>query len=79
MLLCGGRADPTVFYGLNTQVMQGYWSAPSPAAAPAGLLNVLDVNSAPGINDPFAAVKLGFASAKASVAVFASCSAANAL
>ena len=68
MLLCGGRADPTVFYGLNTQVMQGYWSAPSPAAAPAGLLNVLDVDSAPGINDPFAAVKLGFASAKASVA-----------
>lgn len=68
MLLCGGRADPTVFYGLNTQVMQGYWSAPSPAAAPAGLLNVLDVDSAPGVNDPFAAVKLGFASAKASVA-----------
>jgi len=68
MLLCGGRADPTVFYGLNTQVMQGFWSAPSPAAAPAGLVSVLDVDSAPVANDPFAAVKLGFAGAKASVA-----------
>ena len=68
VLLCGGRADPTVFYGLNTQVMQGFWSAPSPAAAPAGLVSVLDVDSAPGANDPFAPVKMGLASAKAATA-----------
>ena len=68
MLLGGGRADPTVFYSLNTQVMQGFWSAPSPAAAAAGRVSVLDVDSAPGANDPFAPVKMGFASAKAAMA-----------
>lgn len=69
VLLCGGNADPTVFYGVNTQLMQGLWSAPSPLALPAGLLTVLDVDSASGgAADPFAAVKAGFAQAKAGVA-----------
>ncbi len=69
VLLCGGNADPTVFYGVNTQLMQGLWSAPSPLALPAGLLTVLDVDSAAGgAADPFAAVKAGFAQAKAGVA-----------
>jgi dienelactone hydrolase len=66
VMLCGGNGDPTVFYSLNTQVMQGLWSAPSPLAPPAGLLTVLDVDSAsPGAGDPFAAVRAGFAQAKA--------------
>jgi hypothetical protein len=69
VLLCGGNADPTVYYGVNTQVMQGYWSPPSPASAAAGLLNVLDVDSVPtGATDPYAAAKGGFAQAKAATA-----------
>src|SRR5574337_801139 len=69
VLLCGGNADPTVFYGVNTTLMQGLWSAPSPLALPPGLLTVLDVDSAGGgAADPFAAVKAGFAQAKAGVA-----------
>lgn len=69
VLLCAGNADPTVFYSLNTQVMQSYWSAPSPARAAPGLLTVLDVDSAPtGATDTFAAAKVGFAQAKTSTA-----------
>jgi hypothetical protein len=69
VLLCGGNADPTVFYGANTALMQNLWSAPSPLALPAGLLTVLDVDSASaGAADPFAAVKAGFAQAKAGAA-----------
>ncbi|MEP6965856.1 MAG: prolyl oligopeptidase family serine peptidase, partial [Polaromonas sp.] len=47
VLLCGGSSDPTIFYNVNTQLMQGFWSAPSPAAAAPGLLTVLNVDSAP--------------------------------
>ncbi|WOO31603.1 alpha/beta hydrolase [Diaphorobacter limosus] len=70
VLLCGGNADPTVFYGANTALMQNLWSNPaSPLALPAGLLTVLDVDSASaGAADPFAAVKAGFAQAKAGAA-----------
>ncbi len=64
-LLCGGNGDPTVFL-TNTQIMQGLWTAPSPLAPPAGIVTVLDVDSAPtGPTDPFAAAKLGFAQVKA--------------
>jgi len=52
-LLCGGDADPTVFFSLNTQVMAAFWSA-----LPAGLLTVLDVNASP--SGAFAAVQTGF-------------------
>ena len=68
VMLCGGNADPTVFYSVNTALMQGLWSAPSPLALPAGLLTVLDVDSAASAGDPFAAVKAGFAQAKAGLA-----------
>lgn len=69
VLLCGGNADPTVFYKVNTTLMQSLWSAPSPLALPTGLLTVLDVDSASGgASDPFAAVKAGFAQAKANAA-----------
>lgn len=70
LLLCGGQADPTVFFDLNTGVLQALWSAPSPAAMAPGLLNVLDVDApVSGADDPFAAVKTGFALAKASATV----------
>ncbi len=63
MLLCGGNADPTVFYSVNTGTMQAFW-----AGLPPGLVTGLDVDSAPsGVNDPFAAAKVGFAAAKAQV------------
>lgn len=69
VLLCGGSADPTVFFSVNTLLMQGLWSAPSPLALPTGSLSVLDVDSvASGATDPFAAAKAGFAQAKAATA-----------
>ena len=46
-LLCGGDADPTVFFPVNTQIMQAYWST-----LPAGLITVLDINATP--SGPFA-------------------------
>lgn len=66
VLLCAGNGDPTVFYSINTQLMKSLWTAPSPLAPAAGLLTVLDVDSAsPGAGDPFAAARAGFAQAKA--------------
>ena len=72
VLLCAGSGDPTVFYSVNTQLMQGFWSAPSPAAPAPGLLTVLNVDSSPtSAADPYAAAKLGFAQAKTSAATAA--------
>jgi hypothetical protein len=72
VLLCAGSGDPTVFYNVNTQLMQGFWSSPSPAAPAPGLLTVLNVDSSPtGAADPFAAAKAGFAQARAGTAAAA--------
>ncbi len=66
MLMCGGNADPTVFYALNTQGAQAYFAS---KGVPAQAVAVLDVDSAPtGATDPFAAAKVGFAQTKASTA-----------
>jgi hypothetical protein len=59
VLLCGGNADPTVFY-LNTQLMQGYWAAVSPTAP----VTVLDVDAPSGAGDPYGELHTGFAAAK---------------
>jgi hypothetical protein len=64
VLLCGGNADPTVFY-MNTQLMQAYWATTS---AP---LTVLDIDSAVTSGDPFGDVKSGFAVAKSLLAASA--------
>jgi hypothetical protein len=61
-LLCGGNSDPTVFF-FNTTLMQHYWTLHPPAVAPV----ILDVDSAPGSNDPYATLKTEFAAAKATV------------
>jgi hypothetical protein len=62
VLLCAGNGDPTVFYSLNTGLMATLWGA---AELPAGLVTVLDVDSAPtGAGDPFVIAKMGFADAK---------------
>ena len=64
VLLCGGNADPVVFW-LNTQLMQGYWAARAPATA---RISVLDVDSAATVGDPFGGVKRDFTVAKDIVA-----------
>lgn len=65
MLLCGGNADPTVFF-LNTQLMQGYWAGVSPA--PSATITIVDIDS---IGAPYADLRAGFAAAKAAVAASA--------
>jgi dienelactone hydrolase len=62
MLLCAGNSDPTVFF-FNTTLMQHYWTLNPPAVAPV----ILDVDSTPGSNDPYATLKAEFAVAKAAV------------
>ncbi|MFL9868603.1 alpha/beta hydrolase [Paraburkholderia fungorum] len=65
VLLCGGGSDPTVFF-FNARIEQAYWQS---AKVPAGLTSVLDVDSPiAGPNDPYAPIKQGFASAKATLA-----------
>ena len=66
-LLCGGSADPTVFW-FNTQLMQGYWASRVPASNPA---IVLDLDSAAAAGDPYSGLKTQFASAKQLVATLA--------
>ncbi len=62
MLLCGGNADPTVFFDVNTGNAQTYFGS----RMPEGSLLVLDVDSNPtSEDDPFALVKGGFKLAKA--------------
>ena len=57
-LLCGGDADPTVYFSVNTGTMAAFWGA-----LPAGLVTVLDVNASPA--GPFAAIQTGFAQSQA--------------
>jgi acetyl esterase/lipase len=64
-LLCGGMNDPTVFFPLNTQVMQAFWGALSPNP-----VTVLDVNAAPTLNDPFAQVQGAFIANQAELLAF---------
>ncbi len=59
-LLCGGNADPTVFW-FNTQLMQGYWAAQAPSPDP---VIVLDLDSTVAAGDPYADLKNQFALAK---------------
>jgi hypothetical protein len=67
VLLCGGNADPVVYW-LNSELMQGYWASRAPASS---LVSVLDVDSAPTAGEPFGNVKRDFAVAKTAIAVAA--------
>jgi hypothetical protein len=67
VLLCGGDADPLVFW-LNTALMQSYWTAHAPASAK---ISVLDLESAASNNDPYANLKHEFAVARDLVAASA--------
>lgn len=66
MLLCGGSADPTVYYAANTTVMATIWSA----KVTAGLVSTLDLDSAvgtPGASNPFYGAKAGFQAANTAI------------
>jgi hypothetical protein len=64
VLMCGGDQDPTVFFSVNTLVMQQYW-----AALPPGAITVVDVNATvTNPNDPFAAAKVGYQQTIAGIA-----------
>ncbi|RJG05225.1 hypothetical protein D3870_03595 [Noviherbaspirillum cavernae] len=74
VMLCGGNADPTVFFA-STQAAQGYFLA---KGMPAAALTVLDVDTAAtGPTDPFAAAKAGFAQAKTATINAATAAGAN--
>lgn len=77
MLLCGGNADPTVFFALNTQGAQAYFTS---KGVPAQAVTVLDVDSTPtSAADPFAQAKGGFAQSKAATIAAAGANAASAV
>jgi Prolyl oligopeptidase family len=63
-LLCGGDQDPTVFFSVNTQTMQAFWST-SPAAA---YISVLDVGATPA--GPFQAIQAAFQGSQAQLLAF---------
>jgi poly(3-hydroxybutyrate) depolymerase len=63
-LLCGGDADPTVFF-FNTQLVAAHWATQAP------LSQVLDVDAAVTPGDPHATLKQEFQAAKIAVAVAA--------
>lgn len=63
-LLCGGDADPTVFFTVNTLTMATFW----PNQVAAGLVTVLDVNGTPG--GAFAAIQTGFQGSQTALLAF---------
>jgi len=65
-LLCAGDQDPEVFY-FNTQLMQSYWTKNSPSAP----VTVVDIDSSPANNDPYAIEKEAFKAAVTAVEVAA--------
>jgi len=67
IFLCGGNADPTVFW-LNTQLMQGYWASRAPSTAQ---ISVLDLDSTASGSERYADLKSQFALAKQLIAAAA--------
>jgi hypothetical protein len=63
-LLCGGDADPTVYFSVNTQTMAAFWSP----LVQAGLITVLDVGATP--SGAFAALQTGFQESQAAQLAF---------
>ena len=53
MLLCGGDADPTVFFQ-NAEIMGALWTP----YVQGGLVSVLDLNGAPQTGNPFAPLQV---------------------
>ncbi len=67
IMLCGGNADPTVYWS-NAQLMQNYWATHSPSPAS---VSVLDLDSSAVTNDPNARLKSDFSIAKLLIAATA--------
>jgi hypothetical protein len=63
-LLCGGDADPTVFFSVNTLTMQSFWSS----TLPPGALTVLDINGTP--SGAFAPLQAAFQESQAALFAF---------
>jgi poly(3-hydroxybutyrate) depolymerase len=62
-MLCGGNADPTVFWDVNANVMQSHW-----ATLPSGRVSPLDLDSpSSGASDPYSGQRGLFAAAKAAL------------
>jgi hypothetical protein len=57
--LCGGNADPVVFF-LNTQLMQGYWAT----NAPDSPVLVLDVDAPASLGGPYQSLRRKFEETK---------------
>jgi hypothetical protein len=70
-LLCGGNADPSVYW-FNTQLMQNYWTARNVTN-----FAVLDVDAEPTASDPYEDIKEQFDTAKLLVAAAAIAEGAN--
>jgi len=62
-LLCGGDADPVVYFSVDAGTMQSFWSA-----LPPGALTVLDINATPA--GPFAELEGAFQAHQAGVLAF---------
>jgi len=63
-LLCGGDADPTVYFSVNTQTMATFWST----LVQAGLITVLDVNGTPA--GSFAEIQTAFQASQAALLAY---------
>jgi poly(3-hydroxybutyrate) depolymerase len=62
-MLCGGNADPTVFWDVNANVMQSYW-----ATLPSGRVSLVDLDSpSSDASDAYAGQRGLFAAAKAAL------------
>jgi hypothetical protein len=57
-MLCGGHADPVVPF-FNATSAASYFSGRG------GNVTLLDIDDAPGLNDPYRSAKAGFVAAKA--------------
>jgi hypothetical protein len=67
-LLCGGDADPTVFFSVNTGTMAAFWSD-----LPQGLVSVLDINGTPATTAPldaFAPLQVAFQASQAALLLY---------
>jgi len=65
LLMCGGDQDPTVYFSVNTETMETFWSG---LPLPAGTVTVLDVNGTP--SGPFAAIQAGFQQSEAALLAY---------
>jgi hypothetical protein len=65
-LLCGGDADPTVFFSVNTETMEAYWST----QVAAGLVTVLDVGATPTSTTGFAPIQAAFLTSQAELLAY---------